>query len=464
MSTPTNSYAAVDRAVDDLRPVIEGLANDLWNIAEVSLHEVESEKAVIGALDELGFTVTSTGTAGVATAFTAEWGSGGPIIGLLAEYDALPGLGNAAVPRQEPRADGKTSGHGCGHNLFGAAVVGAAAALKSVMAEQGLPGTIRVYGCAAEESEGAKTYMARAGLFNDLDAALHWHPGDSATVMNIRLLALNQIKVEFFGRTSHAGAAPWHGRSAVHAAELFAHGLNLMREHIEPTARIHYVYREAGVAPNVVPDYAHLTVIVRDLERARVEAMTAWLKQIAEGAAMATQTTAKTLVYTGAYDLLPNSPLAARMQDHLERVGPLAYTDDELAFAKEVQRNSGLAESGMAAAISPLPDETHVLGASTDVGDVSYLTPTIGCGVPTVPQGVQMHTWAATACHGTTIGLKGAVHAARVLTGMALDLVTDPDLREAARADFERRTEGQTYRSPLPDELRRPLGTPDYLR
>ena len=280
MSKPTNDYAAVDRAVDDLRPLIEGLAIDLWDIAEVSLHEVESEKAVIGALDELGFAITSTCTAGVATAFIAEWGSGAPVIGFLAEYDALPGLGNAAVPRQEPRADGKTSGHGCGHNLFGAGVVGAAAALKSVMAEQGIPGTLRVYGCAAEEAEGAKTYMARAGLFDDLDTALHWHPGDRASVTNLRLLAINQIRVEFFGRTSHAGATPWRGRSAVHAAELFAHGLNLMREHVEPSARIHYVYNDGGVAPNVVPDYARLTVMVRDLDRPRVEAMTAWLKQI----------------------------------------------------------------------------------------------------------------------------------------------------------------------------------------
>lgn len=463
MSTPSNTYAAVDRAVDDLRPVIEGLANDLWDIAEVSLHEVESEKAVIGALEELGFAITSTGTAGVATAFTAEWGSGGPILGLLAEYDALPGLGNAAVPRQEPRADGKTSGHGCGHNLFGAAIVGTAAALKSVLAEQGIPGTIRVYGCAAEESEGAKIYMAREGLFSDLDAALHWHPGDDAAVMNIRLLALNQVRVEFFGRTAHAGAAPWRGRSAVHAAELFAHGLNLMREHVEPTARIHYVYNQAGVAANVVPDYARLTVIVRDTERSRVEDMTSWLKQIAEGAALATQTTTKTLVYAGAYDLLPNSPLAQRMQAHLERVGTPTYTDEELAFAKEIQRNYGIAEAGMAGSVSPLPSDSLVLGASTDVGDVSYLTPTMGCGVPTLPLGVQLHTWAATASHGTSIGLKGAVHAAKVLAGMGLDVMTDPALRSAARADLERRTQGQAYRSPLPDELRRPLGTPEHL-
>ncbi|MFL5805034.1 MAG: hypothetical protein ACJ8CR_25235 [Roseiflexaceae bacterium] len=169
------------------------------------------------------------------------------------------------------------------------------------------------------------------------------------------------------------------------------------------------------------------------------------------------------LVFTGAYDLLPNSPLAARMQAHIERVGPPAHTNEELAFAKEVQRNYGIAETGMASSVAPLPDETRVLGASTDVGDVSYLTPTMGCSLPTVPQGVSMHTWAATACHGTSIGLKGAVHAAKVLAGMGLDVMTDPALRAAARADLEQRTLGRPYLSPLPDDLRRPLGTPDYL-
>lgn len=457
-------YQVVDRAVDDLRPMIEEIARDLWEIAEVSLHEVESERVVREALEESGFTITSSATAGVATAFIAEWGSGAPVIGLLAEYDALPGLGNAAVPRQEPRADGKTSGHGCGHNLFGAGVVGAAAALKLVMATQGLPGTIRVYGCAAEESEGAKTYMAREGLFDDLDAALHWHPGSSAATTNIRLLANNQIRVEFFGKTAHAGAAPWQGRSAVHAAELFAHGVNLMREHVEPTARMHYKFDAAGIAANIVPDYARLTVFVRDTERARVEAMSAWVKQIAEGAALATQTTAKTLVYTGSYDLLPNTPLAERMQAHLERLGLPAYTAEERAFAEELQRNYGLEASGMTDAVAPLASDQTIVGASTDVGDVSYLTPTMGCSMPTVPLGVGMHTWAATAAHGTSIGLKGAVHAAKALASLGLDLALSPELRAAARADLERRVGGQPYRSPIDPGLKHPLGTPASLR
>ncbi|HEX5688485.1 MAG TPA: amidohydrolase, partial [Roseiflexaceae bacterium] len=354
MTQSTNDFEATDRAVENLRPLIEGLANELWDIAELSLHEVESEKAVIGALDELGFQITSTGTAGVATAFVAEWGSGAPTIGLLAEYDALPGLGNAAVPRKEARADGKSSGHGCGHNLFGAGIIGAAAALKSVLAERGLPGTIRVYGCAAEETEGAKVYMAREGLFEDLDAALHWHPSDSASIMNIKSNALNHVRVEFFGKAAHAGATPWKGRSAVHAAELFAHGMNLMREHIEPTARMHYIYTHAGVAPNIVPDYAQVSVMVRDIERSKVETMTEWVKQIAEGAAMATQTTTKALIYHGVYDLLPNMPLAERLQAHLERVGVPEYADDELEFARELQRNYGIEATGMATSVDAL--------------------------------------------------------------------------------------------------------------
>ena len=457
-------FDATDRAVEQARPMIEGVAEDLWDIAEVSLQEVESEKLVRDALEEAGFGITSTATAGVATAFIAEWGSGQPVIGLLAEYDALPGLGNAAVPRQEARADGKTSGHGCGHNLFGAGIIGAASAIKSVMEERGLPGTVRVYGCAAEESEGAKIYMAREGLFDDLDAALHWHPGDDAVTTNIRLIAINQIRVEFFGKTAHAGAAPWLGRSAVHAAELFAHGVNLMREHIQPTARMHYKYDAAGVAANVVPDYARITMIVRDAERARVEEMSEWIKQIAEGAALATQTQAKTIVYTGTYDLLPNSPLAERMQAHLEGVGLPEYSDEERAFAEELQRNFGVPAKGMATGVEPMPDGSQIIGASSDVGDVSYLAPTMGCSVPTVPLGIGLHTWAATAAHGTSIGLKGAVMAAKALARLGIELATDAELRAAARTDLERRVGDQPYKSPLAPDIEHPLGTPEELR
>jgi aminobenzoyl-glutamate utilization protein B len=459
----TSSYELVDLAVKQTTPVIKRIANEVWQFAELSLQEVRSAQLIMDILQEQGFTITSKGTAGVPTAFIAEYGSGTPTLGLLVEYDALPGLGNEAVPYREPRKDQVTSGHGCGHNLLGAGSVGAAIALKNVVTEQQIPGTIRVYGCAAEETEGAKVYMAREGLFDDLDAALHWHPSSSAEVSNYRSTAIDQMKIEFFGKGAHAGGSPWLGRSAVHAAELFAYGINLMREHVEPTARLHYIYESAGLAPNIIPDYARLCLYIRDCDRAHVEASTDWVKQIAEGAALATQTTAKVLLYTGMYDLLPNSPLAARMQGHVEHIGAPAFSQEEQAFARELQRNYGVEPEGMALETEYLVDENTSMGFSTDVGDVSWNAPTMGCGMPTMPLGVSVHTWAATACHGTSIGLKGAFQAARVLAWTGIDIMTDAELRHAARADFERRVSERPYVSPLPPEMKHPLELPEWL-
>ena len=463
MSMTTLSYESIDQAVEQAAPVITRIANEVWQLAELSLQEVKSARLVMNMLQEEGFTITSKGTAGVPTAFIAEYGTGTPILGFLAEYDALPGLGNEPVPYREARKDHVTSGHGCGHNLLGAGCIGAAIALKHVLAEQKIPGTIRLYGCAAEETEGAKIYMAREGLFKDLDVALHWHPGPVARVSNFRSTAVDQMKIEFFGKSSHAAGGPWLGRSAVHAAELCAHGINLMREHVEPTARLHYIYESAGMAPNVVPDYARLCLYVRDCDRAHVEASTAWVKQIAEGAALATQTKAKVQVYTGLYDLLPNTPLAACMQAHLERIGIPTYSEEEQAFAREIQQNFGVEPQGMTTETQPLGDENFAMGASTDVGDVSWNVPTMGCGMPTMPLGIAVHTWAATACHGMSIGLKGALQVARVLAWTGLDIMTDAELRQAARADFERRVSGHPYVSPLSPEIKRPFGIPEWL-
>lgn len=454
----TRSYETVDEAVESVTPIITRIASEVWQLAELSLREVKSAQLVMDILQEQGFTITHRGAAGIPTAFIAEYGSGTPIVGILAEYDALPGLGNEPVPHKEPRKDHVTSGHGCGHNLLGAGCIGAAIALKHLMEEQKIPGTIRLYGCAAEETEGAKIYMAREGLFKDIDVALHWHPGPVARVSNFRSTAVDQMRIEFFGKSAHAAGGPWLGRSAVHAAELFAHGLNLMREHLEPTARTHYIYESGGLAPNVVPDYARLVLYIRDVDRTHVEATTTWVKQIAEGAALATQTKAKTLVYTGLYDLLPNTPLAARMQVHLDRIGIPSYTEEELSFAKELQQNFGVEPEGMVTETSPLGDESFSMGASTDVGDVSWNVPTMGCGMPTMPLGVAVHTWAATASHGMSIGLKGAIYAARALAWTGLDVLTDAELRQAARADFERRTREHPYISPLPSEMKQPLG------
>lgn len=449
--------STVAAALDAARPAIERISAEVWELAELSLEEHESAKVHVRELEEAGFEI-ATGTAGVETAFLAERRFGdGPVVGFLAEYDALPGLGNEAVPRQQPRGDGNTSGHGCGHNLLGAALTGAAIAAANALEAGGGSGTVRVYGCAAEEAEGAKVYMARDGLFEDVDACLHWHPWSIAGVLNMRLAAVNTVRLAFHGRTAHAGMEPWSGRSALDALELAAHAINLMREHIEPTARTHYVYEEAGEAPNVVPDYARMLLLIRDIDRAHVVATTEWVKQIAEGAALATQTRAEVDVFFGMWDLLPNTPLAERMQQHLEAVGVPAWTDDEQAFARECQANMGLPEAGLATHVVPLQPEVAI-GGSSDVADVSWNTPTMGVVMPTVPHGVSMHTWAVTACGGMSIGLKGALAAADVLTRTALDVLTDAKLRTSARADFERRTAGVEYASPIPPEQTGPRG------
>ena len=442
---------------DDVRLAIERISAEVWNLCELSLEEHESAKVHVRELEAAGF-VVSTGTAGVDTAFLAEKRFGdGPVVGFLSEYDALPGLGNEAVPRQTPRADGKTSGHGCGHNLLGAALTGAAIATANALESGGGEGTVRVYGCAAEEAEGAKVYMARDGLFDDVDACLHWHPWSIAAVMNMRLAAVNTVRLAFHGRTAHAGMEPWSGRSALDALELAAHAINLMREHVEPTARTHYMYEAAGEAPNIVPDYARMLLLVRDIDRAHVVATTEWVKQIAEGAALATQTRAEVDVFFGVYDLLPNTPLAERMQEHLGAVGVPEWTDEEEAFARECQANMGLAEAGLASGVVPLQPETAI-GGSSDVADVSWNAPTMGVVMPTVPLGVSMHTWAVTACGGMSIGLKGALAATDVLTRTALDVLSDAELRAAARADFERRTDGVEYVSPIPEGQAGPRG------
>ena len=431
----TNNLDQVNQAVDAACPAIERICAEVWDLAELSLVEVKSAAVHVRELAAAGFSVVSEGTAGVPTAFVVEWSQGqdGPKVGFLPEYDALPGLGNAAAPRQEARPDGKTEGHGCGHNLLGAGLTGAAIATKKLMEQQGIAGTLRVYGCAAEESEGAKSYMARAGLFDDLDACLHWHPASIAAVMNIRMSATNAMKIEFHGKTAHAGNEPWKGRSAVDAMELAAHAINLMREHVEPTARTQYVFEVGGQAPNVVPDYARMWLTLRDIDRTHVLATTEWVRQIAEGAALATQTKANVNIFMGLHDLLPNTPLAERMQKHLETVGTPQWTEEELAFACECQKQAGMQEKGLAKRVLPLMHEPTV-GGSSDVAEASWNTPTMGVALPTMPLDVALHTWPVTACAGMSIGVNGTLAAAKVLTLTALDILTDAALRAAARA------------------------------
>lgn len=281
-------------------------------------------------------------------------------------------------------------------------------------------------------------------------------------VGNVRTSATDNMRVEFFGVTAHAGNSPWLGRSAVDACELFAHGLNLMREHIEPTARLHYVYESAGTAPNVVPDYARMWVTSRDIDRARVMKTSEWIRQIAEGAAQATQTTAKVDIYYGMADLVPNTPLAERMQSILQRIGAPSWSEADQEFARALQAAFGVPEKGLETGVSPLPTEP-ALGGSTDVGDVSYQTPTMGLSMPTLPIGISLHTWAATASHGMDTGLKAGRQTALAMALLGWDILTDADLRAAARADLVRRTADKPYQCALPADRTVPFDMPKWM-
>ena len=441
--------------VNGLSPIIEAAADALWDFAEVRYEEARSSAYLKEMLEEHGFDITHDTVAGIPTAFIAEIGSGEPVIGILAEYDALPGLGNAAVPRKQPRADGLTSGHGCGHNLIGSAAVGAALAVGRAVQAGQLPGTLRLYGTPAEEGGQGKVYMARTGVFDDLDVCLHWHPNDQASVFNVRSAANIKLNVEFFGVTAHAGGQPWQGRSALHAVEIFCHGVNLMREQMLPSGRVQYIIEQGGEATNIIPEYARVQIAYRDKNLALVEEYAAWIRQIAEGAALATQTRAEVSFEGSVHDLMPNRPLAERLQVILEEVGTPVFDEEEQAFARQVQAEMNLPVTGLDRVVPPLPAE-DAMGFSTDVGDVSKLVPTMGLHMPSVPTGVSMHTWGATACHGTSIGRKAAVQAAKGLALMAADLLTDTELRAAAQADFDARMAGTPYVSPIPEEIKMP--------
>lgn len=447
-----SGYRGVAAAIVAAQPTIDRICAEVWELAELSSREVASAEVHLRELERAGFRVVSRETSGRPNAFVAEWeqGQGGPRVGFLPEYDALPGLGNAAVPRQEPAPNGTTAGHGCGHNLLGAGCTGAAIALKAVMEQEGTDGLLRVYGCASEENRGAKVWMARDGLFSDLDACLAWHSGPIATTGFVRTAANNQMRVEFHGRSAHAGFEPWSGRSALDALELFCHGVNLMREHVEPTARIHYIVESGGEAANIVPDYARLKLVIRDVDRAHVQATTEWARELATGVAMGTQTRAEFTVIFGCADLVPNKALVERTYAHLTAVGVPEWTDEEQAFAREAQRNSGLPEAGLATQPYRLiPDMT--MGGSTDVGDVSWNTPTAVFSYPSLPLGVSLHSWPVTACGGMSIGNKAALGAATILARIGLDIMNDAELRAAARADFDERRTGKPYVSPLPE-------------
>ncbi|MEX2573702.1 MAG: amidohydrolase [Balneolaceae bacterium] len=422
----------------------------LWDLSETALREEQSADYLQQILQEHGFSI-ETGVAGMPTAFVGTYGSGEPVIGILAEYDALPGVGNAPVPYRQEREDGVSAGHGCGHNLFAAGSVYGAIAATQVLEEQGLDGTVKIFGTPAEETLVGKVYMAKAGVFDDLDAVVHWHPGTSTSVQNTSSLAMNNFEVEFFGQAAHGAIDPWNGRSALDAAELMIHGVNQMREHVRPSARIHYVIQNGGEVPNVVPEYTKLWFFVRDDSRELAESNYERVLKIAEASALATETEHEVYLTTGVHEMLLNRTLIEAMDKNMRAIGPPKFTEEEQEFARAMQTNLGKEPAGFSTEIEDLADELlPPSGGSTDVAEVSHLVPTVGFGIASAPVDVPWHSWATAASHNTSGGKKSAVIAAKVIAMSSVELILNKDLLQKAWEEFENRTGGDPYTSPIP--------------
>ncbi len=423
--------------IDGNHAKLEAAAMQIWRLAEVGYQEVESAALLQGMLRDAGFAVT-TGTAGIPTAFVASYGSGKPVIGILAEYDALPGITNDAVPVRKPRDD-MGAGHACGHHLFGVGSVAAAIAVKEWMARNRIAGTIRLYGTPAEEGGSGKVYIARSGALDDVDAVLHWHASSENDASPRTSLANVSAKFRFHGVSAHAAGAPERGRSALDGVEAMNDMVNLMREHVPEETRIHYVITRGGEAPNVVPDFAEVYYYVRHPDGAAVKQIFQRVVKAAEGAAIGTETTMEHEIIGGVYSLLPNDVLARVMDANLRRVGGVKYDVVEQAFAEEIRKTLPADAPPLGSQAEIMSFEPRQNGGSTDVGDISWRVPTAGARIATWVPGTASHSWQAIAAGGTSIGTKGMIVAAKTLAMTAHDLFLQPATLADARAEFQQR-------------------------
>ena len=427
------------------------IALQIWDFAEVGYKEVKSAQLLQKTLQENGFTVTS-GVAEIPTAFVATFGTGKPVIGILAEYDALPGLSQEATTSKTP-IPGKDAGHACGHHLFGTASVAAGIEIKKLIDQKKLSGTVKVFGTPAEEGGSGKVYMVRAGLFSDVDIVLHWHPGSENKVTMTSALANTSAKFRFHGISAHASSSPEKGRSSLDAVEAMNYMVNMMREHVPQQSRMHYVITNGGRAPNVVPDFAEVYYYVRHPDKTVVKELFDRVVKAANGAAAGTETSMEYEIIGGTHDLLLNKTLAETMQKNLEAVGGVSYTSDEVEFARKLQTTlgTGVPRIETAAQVAPLKTNTDAGGGSTDVGDVSYTVPTVGLYTATWVAGTPGHSWQAVACGGTEIGIKGMIVAAKTLAFTAIDLFSDRKIIEAAKQEFLKLKGDYQYKALLGD-------------
>jgi aminobenzoyl-glutamate utilization protein B len=463
---------AVWDLVEARREAFIDLSDRVFDTPETLYAEVESCAAHVEMLAAQGFRITP-GIAGIPTAVMGEAGEGGPVIALLGEYDALPGLSQEpGVAEHRPRVEGG-NGHGCGHNLLGSAALLAATAVKDWLAESGIRARVRYYGCPAEEGGAAKTYMVREGLFADVDAAITWHPASYTCVDHASSLANTRIDFTFHGRAAHAAGAPELGRSALDAVELMNVGVNYLREHMPDEARIHYAYIDAGgTAPNVVQARATVRQLIRSPESGGLRALVARVRKVAEGAALMTETRVETEVFSGVSNLLGNRPLEEAMQRAFDALGPVQFDADDVAFAREIRKT--LSDDDIAATfrrigmepdydlplcdfVAPLDRQRKGGEGSTDVGDVSWAVPTVQARVATCAIGTPFHTWQLTAQGKAPMAHKGMVHAAKVMAATARILIEEQATLAAARAAHRRHLERTPYVCPIPDEVQPPI-------
>ncbi|MBT8302384.1 MAG: amidohydrolase [Maribacter sp.] len=440
VSTGIHAQKNLDAVLNNLDAKSESygeIAQTIWDLAEMGYQEEKSAALLQKTLADAGF-IINKGVASFPTAFIAEYGSGSPIIGIMGEYDALPGLSQQAVP--EKKSAGKAAGHACGHHLFGTASAAAAIAIKEWMKTNNTNGTIRFYGTPVEEGGGAKVYMSREGLFDDVDVALHWHPSSQNAASAAAALSNISAKFRFYGVSAHAAGAPERGRSSLDGIEAMNNMVNLMREHIPQETRIHYVITDGGKAPNVVPDFAEVYYYARHNRRDVVKSIFDRIVKAAEGAALGTGTTMDYEIVNGVYELLPNLTLQKVVHDNLSHVGGVEYSAEERSFADKIAISLGQESANLAKAknVQPYKETARAYG-STDVGDVSFVVPTVGFGTATWVPGTSAHSWQAVAAGGTSIGNKGMMVAAKTLALTAINLFQDSELVQKAKEEFQHR-------------------------
>jgi aminobenzoyl-glutamate utilization protein B len=471
-----DAVTSIANAIEKMKPEFSELSNKIWDFAELKFEERRSSDMLAKALEENGFAVRR-GVAGMGTAFIGEFGSGKPVIALLGEFDALAGMSQAAdVAEPKPVVSG-ANGHGCGHNLLGVGSLMAAIALARHMKDNNLAGSVRYYGCPGEEGGSGKTFMVRAGLFDDVDTALTWHPAPFNGVRSTNNLAVLEYFYRFKGLAAHASNAAHLGRSALDAVELMNVGVNFLREHMPQDCRVHYAITDTGGrAANVVQAQAEVVYLIRAPEMSQALDLAKRVDKVAHGAAMMTETEVEIVFDTASTNLLPNITLETAMHENMMALGPIAFDETDLAFAKSIQDTftdeaikssirlyqikgdvfSNAKVDGSTPLHLGLRDfegHSHFRAGSTDVGDVSWVTPTAQCWTPTWAIGTNPHTWQVVAQGKSASAHKAMAHAAKTLAATGLSLMTSPELLEAAKAEWTEKTYGRKYVCPIPDNV-----------